>query len=120
MSKDIARCWEFPSSSNPTKNYEALQYTDGSTSCNCRGWTMKKEGQPRTCRHTRAVDMGTADRECTASHDYTRQAPRRAVEAPAPKADLSAPRKAKGPEMTTVLATRKVLFRRRPTTQTRD
>jgi len=35
MSKDIARVWEFASSSNPNHKYETLQYTDNSTSCNC-------------------------------------------------------------------------------------
>jgi hypothetical protein len=116
MSKDIARCWEFPSGSNPNKKYEALQYTDGSTSCNCMGWTRRVAADgTRSCKHTRMIDMGSADSACISSHDYTQQAPRRAVETPAPKAELAAPRKAKGPEMTTVLTTRKVLFRRRPT-----
>lgn len=51
-----------PSSSNPSKTYETILYVDGSTSCNCRGWTFKKEGQERTCTHTRMVDQGIADR----------------------------------------------------------
>lgn len=24
-------------------------------SCNCKGWTTKRDGQPRSCKHTRAV-----------------------------------------------------------------
>jgi len=59
--KLIAKVWTMPSSSNFC-TYETLQYTDGSTSCNCPGWCrrMTADGQ-RSCRHTRMVDMGTAD-----------------------------------------------------------
>lgn len=119
MSRVIVKVWEFPSSSNPNNHYEALLHDNGYKSCNCRGWTMKREGQERSCKHTRMIDMGTADRECTASHDYTtRQAPRR-VEATPPQANLAAPRKEKGPAMTTTIATRKVLWKRR-TTQNKE
>jgi hypothetical protein len=58
----ISKTWTFQSSSNPNKNYETIQYTDGSTSCNCRGWTFAKNGV-RSCTHTRKVDQGIADRE---------------------------------------------------------
>lgn len=69
--KEIAKVWKFESASNPNKSYETLQYEDGSTSCNCPGWCRRvdKKGN-RSCRHTRAVDMGTADEECTSSHSY--------------------------------------------------
>lgn len=39
---EIAAMYEFESESSPGKMYEALLYVDGSTSCNCKGWTMKK------------------------------------------------------------------------------
>ena len=69
--KAIARVWKFSSSSNPNKSYETLQYEDGTTSCQCPGWTKRVAADgSRTCRHTRSVDMGTADTECTASSIY--------------------------------------------------
>lgn len=74
--KTIAKCWTFVSDSNPDNEYETLQYTDLSTSCNCRGWTMggkRLDAQGnRSCKHTRAVDMGKADRMSTTFHDYTK------------------------------------------------
>jgi hypothetical protein len=39
--------------------YTAYQYDDGSTSCNCKGWTMKRPGQDRDCRHTVTLREGT-------------------------------------------------------------
>jgi hypothetical protein len=71
MTKDIAKCWTFDSSSS-NKSYQMLQYVDGSTSCDCPGWTRHAQ---RVCKHTRAVDMGTADDICKASHDYKNVAP---------------------------------------------
>ena len=61
MHKTPETTWQMPSSSNPSKSYETIKYTDGTTSCDCRGWTFKKMGQERTCRHTRLVDQGIAD-----------------------------------------------------------
>lgn len=62
---DIAKTWFMESSSNPgVAKYETIQYADGSTSCNCKGWTMKRSGQERQCKHTRAVDQGVADNIC--------------------------------------------------------
>lgn len=73
MSKDVARVWEFASSSNPNNKYETLQYTDSSTSCNCPGWTRRVDANGnRSCKHTRMVDMGSAERESSAFHDYTK------------------------------------------------
>jgi len=62
MSKTIIKSWTFRSNSNPDKTYETLQYSDGDTSCNCRGWTFMRNGV-RTCTHTRKVDQGLADGE---------------------------------------------------------
>ena len=67
MDKNIAKVWTFKSESNPDKTYETLQYVDGSTSCNCPGWTKRAI---RTCKHTRFVDQGIADSNCTSSHEY--------------------------------------------------
>ena len=71
MNKKIAQVWTFSSDSNPTVEYETLQYADGTTSCNCMGWTRRvaPDGS-RSCKHTRSVDMGTADRQCKATHSY--------------------------------------------------
>lgn len=71
MKPSIAKVWTFPSDSNPDVEYETLQYTDRSSSCNCKGWTrrMAQDGT-RSCKHTRFVDLGVADRHCSATHDY--------------------------------------------------
>lgn len=49
------KTWTFPSSSSPGKTYETVQWEDGSLSCECRGWTVKKEGRERSCTHTDQV-----------------------------------------------------------------
>jgi hypothetical protein len=68
---EIVRSWIFGSDSNPSHSYETLQYADGSTSCNCRGWTFKREGQERQCKHTRMVEHGVADSHCQSVLDKT-------------------------------------------------
>jgi hypothetical protein len=71
MNKPIQRVWTFASDSNPDVEYQTLQYGDGSTSCNCQGWTRRVAADgSRSCKHTRAVDLRTADRTCAATHDY--------------------------------------------------
>ena len=37
MNKQISKVWTFASDSNPS----TLQFLDGSTSCNCKGWTRR-------------------------------------------------------------------------------
>lgn len=69
MNKNIIHVWTFPSSSGK-KTYETLKYTDGTTSCNCMGWTQRCAGGQRSCRHTRMVDQGIAHNECIAHTDY--------------------------------------------------
>ena len=71
MKQPIAKVWTFCSDSNRDKEYETLQYADGSTSCNCPGWTRRvaRDGS-RSCKHTRLVDQGRADQQCVASHRY--------------------------------------------------
>src|SRR5437868_15164324 len=71
MNQKITRVWTFSSDSNPDIEYETLQYLDGTTSCNCKGWTRRVASDgSRSCKHTRHVDMGTADRCCRATHNY--------------------------------------------------
>jgi len=71
MTKQITRVWSFASDSNPNVEYQTLQYADGTTSCNCPGWTRRVAADgSRSCKHTRLVDMGTADQNCTATHNY--------------------------------------------------
>jgi len=74
MTKKINRVWTFASDSNPDIEYETLQYVDGSASCNCKGWTRRvaPDGS-RSCKHTRYVDLGSADQHCRATHHYEPQ-----------------------------------------------
>ena len=71
MTQPITRVWTFLSDSNPDTEYQTLKYADGSTSCQCKGWTRRvaPDGS-RSCKHTRWVDLGTADQHCTATHNY--------------------------------------------------
>jgi hypothetical protein len=72
MTKQITRVWSFASDSNPNIEYETLQYVDGTTSCNCKGWTRRVAAADgsRSCKHIRAVHMGTANQSCKATHSY--------------------------------------------------
>ena len=71
----IAKCWTFASSSGSGR-YQTLLYSDGSTSCDCPGWCRRVAADgSRSCRHTRSVLMGSADRECESMHDYNVLAP---------------------------------------------
>ncbi len=57
--------------------YQILQHADGSTSCDCLGWCRRVAADgSRSCKHVRAVDMGTADRTCKATHSYENHQPR--------------------------------------------
>jgi hypothetical protein len=73
--KIVAKVWTFASSSG-SKTYETLKYTDGTTSCNCMGWTRRVAADgSRSCKHTRYVHQGMADSECVSSHDYENNSP---------------------------------------------
>jgi len=66
------KVWAFESSSG-SKIYHTILHTDGVVSCDCPGWTRRvaPDGS-RSCKHTRAVDMGTADMECVGTPvDYS-------------------------------------------------
>ena len=71
MNKIIDQVWIFRSDSNPNTEYETLEFMDGTTSCNCKGWTRRvaPDGS-RSCKHTRYVDMGLAFKNCIATHQY--------------------------------------------------
>lgn len=70
--KSIAKVWTFPSSSS-NKTYQALLYSDGSTSCDCPGWTRRVATDgTRSCKHTRNIDLNRADEEATDFHEYGR------------------------------------------------
>ena len=65
----IAKCWTFASSKGGGR-YQTLLYADGSTSCDCFGWCRRVAADgSRSCKHTRSVLMGSADRECLNMHD---------------------------------------------------
>ena len=77
----IVKCWTF-ASSRSAHSYQTLLYADGSTSCDCPGWCRRTAPDgSRSCKHTRAVLLGTADREAASAHDYrvAAQAPVRAT-----------------------------------------
>jgi len=84
MKAAIAKCWTFPSSRGD-RRYQTLLYADGSTSCDCPGWCRRVAADgSRSCRHTRSVLLGSADRECEGIHDYHDATPVRAGAAMAP------------------------------------
>ena len=69
IKKAIAKVWTFASSSG-SNTYETLQYNDGSTSCECPGWTRRVAADgSRSCKHTRLVDQGIADSHCVSLKD---------------------------------------------------
>jgi hypothetical protein len=102
----IVKVWTFPSSSNPDKTYETLLRESGYRSCNCPGWCQRvaKNGS-RSCKHTRLVDQGIADQECTASHTYTESQPAPPITQTAPPVRL------KGQSKGTLPATRKIRWK---------
>ena len=110
--KTVAKVWEFPSKSNPTHHHQTLQYTDGTTSCDCMAWTRRcPDGTDasRTCPHVRMIAMGTADREAAASHDYTKSG----VKKTEVKADVSSATARKKDNLT-VIPTRRILIHKAP------
>lgn len=82
-SKPIATAYAFESDSRPGKLYQTLHYVDGTTSCDCPGWTRRAI---RQCKHTRLVEMGLADGHCKSKVDYQTpdrsKAPRRVAALP--------------------------------------
>jgi hypothetical protein len=42
----------YPSGSSPGKSYTVCEVSDGTTSCDCMGWTRRNPPGGRTCKHT--------------------------------------------------------------------
>ena len=61
-SAPVVKTWLFRSESSAGRVYQTLQRQDGSTSCDCPGWTKRvaRDGS-RTCKHVRLVALGLAD-----------------------------------------------------------
>jgi hypothetical protein len=47
--------WQNLSHSSPDKVYETIYWENGNFTCNCRGWILPKNGNPRTCRHVKSA-----------------------------------------------------------------
>jgi len=47
----------YPSKSDPTKGYNVCEVSDGSTSCDCMGWTRRNPPGGRTCKHTQDYEL---------------------------------------------------------------
>lgn len=43
----------YPSSSDPKKRYTVCEVNDGTTSCDCMGWTRRNPPGGRNCKHTK-------------------------------------------------------------------
>lgn len=85
MPKEIASTYVFRSDSNPAKAYQTLQYTDGTTSCECPGWARRNPPGGRTCKHTRYVEMGVGAQyaeSCSEQSVPARRTPQRAMPQP--------------------------------------
>ena len=67
--KEIIKAWTFRSG-NGNGFYQTLQYSDSTTSCDCMGWTRRCKNGHRSCKHTRSVDMNTADMLCERKVKY--------------------------------------------------
>lgn len=59
MAKRYTEIGRYQSKSSPGKTYIVNQDENGELSCTCRGWTMKKPGQERTCPHVRDAAAGS-------------------------------------------------------------
>jgi hypothetical protein len=84
MSKPtITEEWSFDGSGKHP--YVTRLYSDGSTSCNCPGWTRRVDGAGRRhCKHTTWVEMGVADRYAVSHVDWEATV-RQTVAAPTPE-----------------------------------
>ncbi len=73
----VVREFEYRSKSNPDrKPYVTKVYSDGTMSCDCRGWTMKKVDKPRGCTHTkRVVKMLASEGEIVSEAPVVKELP---------------------------------------------
>ena len=51
----------YPSKSDPTKGYNVCEVNDGTTSCDCMGWTRRNPPGGRTCKHTQDYEACLRD-----------------------------------------------------------
>lgn len=70
--KSIVKVFAFVSSSG-NGTYQTLLYDDGTTSCDCRGWTQRNPPGGRTCKHTRIVLLGLGEREALSFRTYKKE-----------------------------------------------
>jgi len=111
MSK-ITKVWTFGSDSNPSKTYETLKYDDGSSSCNCPGWTRRVAADgSRSCKHTRLVDQNLADSHCISSKDYEGKTTSKATTEAAPTAPVKAKKHILTEEKDIIPVVRKIQWR---------
>ena len=47
----------YPSKSDPNKGYDVCEVSDGTTSCDCMGWTRRNPPGGRTCKHTQDYEL---------------------------------------------------------------
>lgn len=117
----LVKTWTFESSSNPNKTYETQLHDGGNTSCNCPGWTKRSI---RTCKHTRMVEQGIADRYAVSVWESRLAVPVARTSAPAPvPADSNTKKlarirdrlaKEKKDKLEAVAPTRKINWQRTP------
>ena len=82
MNKNISKvCGPFSSDSIPAFNMKPCQSLPLPTNDLLQLQGLDRAVWPLTeaasCKHTRSVDMGTADNQCNAAHDYENHEPQR-------------------------------------------
>lgn len=71
---EAVKTWTFPSSSS-SKLYTTQLNKVGILSCNCPGWTFKRPGKPRHCKHTQRVERNEGlDLEARGQYMWVRDA----------------------------------------------
>jgi hypothetical protein len=90
----------YPSSSNPKKKYTVCEVSDGTTSCDCPGWTKRNPPGGRTCKHTQDYEQFL--RPLWNNLGYGQAAVDGAVVIPEPA--VQAPEKAKGGTLSDLFA----------------
>lgn len=56
--KQIVRAFQFRSKSSPGVVYSTLVFSDGTASCNCKGWCRRAEADgSRTCCHVTSPEV---------------------------------------------------------------
>lgn len=76
MDKRVVKVWTFRGNlrGSVQDRYETIRYADGTLSCDCRGWCRcADEDGNRTCKHTRMVEQGVADKRAMTVRVPTRE-----------------------------------------------